>query len=148
MVLILNDVSGSEILLILVFVLMFFGSKSIPGLARTLGRTIRQIKDASSEIQSEIRKSGDEMKKDLNLKGLLEDTAEEIRRPLDQHVQDIENAVRYEPPRVHSHIKPPVVEEAKEVTVHVEGAIKEAEIEGEVANEGSERKEEEPKQES
>lgn len=99
MVLFLNDVSGSEILLVLVFILIFFGSKSIPGLARTLGRTMRQIKDASNEIQSEIKKSGVDMKKDLNLKGLIDDTARDIQRPLDQYASDLDSAVRYEPIR-------------------------------------------------
>lgn len=100
MILILNDVAGSEILLILVFVLIFFGSKSIPSLAKTMGRTIRQVKEASSEIQNEIKKSGAEMKKDLNLKGLFEETAQDIRRPLDQMASDIDNAVKYEPKKV------------------------------------------------
>lgn len=109
MVLIFNDIAGSEIFLILVFVLIFFGSKSIPGLAKTLGRTIRQVKDASADIQNEIKKSGAEMKKDLNLTGILEETAEDIRRPLDQHVQDLDNAIKYQPPKVQSHIKPEVV---------------------------------------
>ena len=99
MILILNDVAGSEILLILVFVLIFFGSKSIPSLAKTMGKTIRQIKDASSEIQNEIKKSGAEMKKDLNLSGILEETAEDIRRPLDQMATDLDNAVKYEQKR-------------------------------------------------
>lgn len=98
MVLFLNDISGSEVLLILVFVLMFFGSKSIPGLARTLGKTMRQIKDASSDLQDEIRKSGADMKKDLNLTGLLEETARDIQQPLDQYVSDLEDAVSYQPP--------------------------------------------------
>ncbi len=84
MILILNDIATSEILLILVFVLIFFGSKSIPGLARTLGRTIRQVKDASNEIQNEIKKSGGDIKKDLDLKGILKETEESVRRPLDQ----------------------------------------------------------------
>jgi TatA/E family protein of Tat protein translocase len=99
MLLFLNDVSGSEILLILVFILMFFGSKSIPGLARTLGRTIRQIKDASSELQNEIKKSGVDIKKDLNLTGIVEETARDIRRPLDQYASDIDEAMRYESPK-------------------------------------------------
>ena len=97
MFLILNDVSGGEILLVLAFVLIFFGSKSIPGLARTLGRTMRQIRDASNEIQSEIRKSGNEMKNDLNLKGIIEETAQDIKKPLDQYAQDIEEAVELKP---------------------------------------------------
>ena len=99
MLLFLNDISGSEVLLILVFILIFFGSKSIPGIARTMGRTIRQIKDASSELQDEIRKSGAEMKKDLNLDGLIQDTAREIQAPLDQYASDIDNAIRFEPSR-------------------------------------------------
>ena len=98
MVLFLNDISGSEVLLILVFVLMFFGSKSIPGLARTLGRTMRQIKDASSDLQDEIRKSGVDIKKDLNLKGLIEDTTRDIQQPIDQYVSDLDDAVSYQPP--------------------------------------------------
>lgn len=113
MLLILNDVSGSEIFLIIFFVLIFFGAKSIPGLARTLGRTIRQIKDASSDLQKEIRKSGDEMKKDLNLKGILEDTAREVTQPLDQQMSEIENTVKYERPRIHSHIPVPAEEPAE-----------------------------------
>lgn len=44
---------------------MFFGSSSIPTLARSLGRGFRQIKDAAQEVQSEIRKSADEMGNDL-----------------------------------------------------------------------------------
>ncbi len=103
MVLFLSDVAGSEILLILVFILIFFGSKSIPSLARTMGRTIRQIKDASNELQSEIKKSGMDIKKDLNLTGLVEETARDIRQPLDQYAADLEDAVRFESPK-HSQI--------------------------------------------
>lgn len=98
MVLIFNDIAGSEVVLILVFILIFFGSKSIPGLAKTLGRTMRQIKDASAEIQQEIKKSGGDMKKDLNLGALLKETEDDIRRPLDQYTSDLEEAVRYESP--------------------------------------------------
>ena len=109
MILILNDVSGTEILLILIFVLIFFGSKSIPSLARTMGRAIRQIKDASNDIQNEIKKSGAEMKKDLNLEGIIKETAEEIKTPLDQMAQDIDSSVKYEPSK-----SSPIKEEIKD----------------------------------
>ncbi|MEY3198864.1 MAG: hypothetical protein RJA13_822 [Bacteroidota bacterium] len=104
MLLFLNDISGSEILLILAFILIFFGSKSIPGIARTLGKTMRQIKDASNELQTEIKKSGLDIKKDLNLDGLnlqalVRDTAQEIQQPLDQYVDDLDNAVKFERPK-------------------------------------------------
>lgn len=98
MYLFLNDVSGSEILLILLFILIFFGSKSIPGIARTMGRTMRQIQDATSDIQQEIKKSTSEYKKDLNLEGIFKETTEEIKRPLDQMVDDLDDSIKYTSP--------------------------------------------------
>lgn len=60
--LLLFDVSGGELMLIMVVVLMFFGSKGLPGIARTLGRTMRQIRDASAEVQREIQRGANEVK--------------------------------------------------------------------------------------
>ena len=99
MLLFLNDIAGSEVLVILIFILIFFGSKSIPGIAKSLGQTMRQIRDASNELQHEIKKSGMDIKKDINLSSFVDDTVKEIQQPLDQYVEDIEHAVRYEAPR-------------------------------------------------
>ncbi len=51
------DFSGGEFLLIAVVFLMFFGSKSIPGMARTLGKAIREFKEAANTVQREIHES-------------------------------------------------------------------------------------------
>lgn len=103
---------------------MFFGSKSIPGLARTMGRTIRQIKDASEDIQSEIKKSSASMKKDLNLDGLIRETKEDIRRPLDQMADDLDNAVKYSPPKRNSHLEQAkVVEQSTTVNAEVQAEV-------------------------
>ncbi len=91
----LNDIGGSEIVLIMMVVLMFFGSKSIPGIAKTLGRTLYEFRNATSELQNEIKKSGFDMKKDLNLDSIIKDTAEPILQPMDQVFSDIENTVHY-----------------------------------------------------
>lgn len=99
MQLIFNDIASSEVVLILVFVLIFFGSKSIPGLAKTLGKTMRQIKEASSEVQAEIKKSGVDIKKDMNLSNLINDTVDEIKRPLDQQLNEMDHAIKYSPKR-------------------------------------------------
>ena len=53
----LNSISGGEILVVLLIILMVFGADSIPSLARNLGRGIRQIKDATQEIQRDIANS-------------------------------------------------------------------------------------------
>lgn len=51
------NMSGGELIIILLIVLMFFGANSIPKIARTLGRGVRQIKDATQEIQRDIQNS-------------------------------------------------------------------------------------------
>jgi sec-independent protein translocase protein TatA len=45
---------GTELILILLVVLLLFGAKKIPELARGLGSGIREFKDASREIKREI----------------------------------------------------------------------------------------------
>jgi len=50
----LNSISGGEIVIIFMIVLMLFGADSIPSIARNLGRGIRQVKDATQDIQRDI----------------------------------------------------------------------------------------------
>lgn len=48
-------IGGTEVLLILALVLLLFGGKKLPELARSLGQGIREFKKASQEIDDEIR---------------------------------------------------------------------------------------------
>ncbi len=57
--------SGGETILIAVVLLMFFGAKKIPELARGLGQGIREFKDATKEVKSEIQKESDSIKKEI-----------------------------------------------------------------------------------
>ncbi len=50
---------GWEWIIIIVLVLVFFGAKKIPELARGLGRGIREFKDATREIKNDIDKAGE-----------------------------------------------------------------------------------------
>ena len=54
----LGDIGGSELILIMVVILIFFGANKIPELARGLGKGIREFKDASSEIRNEFENAG------------------------------------------------------------------------------------------
>ena len=62
-VLLIFDISGGELLLIMVVILLFFGSEGIPGIARTMGRIMRQVRDASAEVQREIQKGATDVDK-------------------------------------------------------------------------------------
>ncbi len=59
-----GGLGGWEILLILMILLIFFGAKRIPELARGLGKGIKEFKNATSEIKEEI----EEGVKDLDQK--------------------------------------------------------------------------------
>ena len=58
----LDNLGGPEILLILLFVLIFFGAKKIPELARGLGRGIKEFQSATKGIKDEIQESVQEDK--------------------------------------------------------------------------------------
>lgn len=74
LLLFLESIGTGELMIILLFVLFFFGSKKIPELARGLGKGMREMKDAVQGIQDDIRdgvnldetkKMVDDVKKDI-----------------------------------------------------------------------------------
>ena len=54
------EIGSSELLLIFLVIIIFFGANKIPELAKGLGKGIRQFKDATSGIQREIERSIEE----------------------------------------------------------------------------------------
>jgi sec-independent protein translocase protein TatA len=56
----LQNINGPEILLIFLIVLLLFGAKRLPELSRSFGKSIREFKKASSEIENDIRSAMDE----------------------------------------------------------------------------------------
>lgn len=51
------NLGGGEIVIILFVILLLFGGKGIPGIAKTLGKGIREFKDATNGMQQDIQKS-------------------------------------------------------------------------------------------
>jgi len=60
-------IGGPEIIVVLLFIVMFFGSKKIPELAKGLGKAMREVKDASNDIKKEIRDSANSIKDDFDM---------------------------------------------------------------------------------
>ena len=67
-----GNLGGGEVLLILVFILIFFGPKKIPEIAQGLGKGIREFKKATRDIQDAVEKEVKEVK----------DVAQEIKPKL------------------------------------------------------------------
>ena len=60
-------IGGPEIIVVLLFIVMFFGSKKISELAKGLGKAMREVKDASNDIKKEIRDSASSIKDDFDI---------------------------------------------------------------------------------
>ncbi len=54
-----ENIGFSELSLILIVVLVFFGPKKIPELSRAIGRGMQEFKKAMNEVQSEMIKPVD-----------------------------------------------------------------------------------------
>jgi|TARA_B110000116_G_scaffold131851_1_gene114438 sec-independent protein translocase protein TatA len=88
---ILLFISGPEIMVIMLIVVMVFGADKIPEIARGLGKGIRQVKDATNDIKKEINESakpqdlgtniGKDIKKEISsVKDSIEDLTGPIKR--------------------------------------------------------------------
>ncbi|MDG5799145.1 twin-arginine translocase TatA/TatE family subunit [Marinilabiliaceae bacterium ANBcel2] len=62
----LFGISMAEIILLFLVVLMLFGSKKIPELARSLGKGMSEFRKAADEIKKEFDESTDEIKEDIS----------------------------------------------------------------------------------
>ena len=78
--------SFSEILLVFLAVLLLFGSKMIPDIARMLGKGMHEFRKASDEIKREFHESTREIKEDIN----------DSRRILEEESRSFEEKVREE----------------------------------------------------
>ncbi|MBZ0178368.1 MAG: twin-arginine translocase TatA/TatE family subunit [Melioribacteraceae bacterium] len=57
-----GNIGTPEIILIIVAILILFGAKKIPELARGLGKGMKEFKKAVKEVEDDIKMSDDEEK--------------------------------------------------------------------------------------
>jgi sec-independent protein translocase protein TatA len=67
---------GSEWILILLAILLFFGGRKIPELMRGIGRGVREFKDAKDNVKNEIEAGMAEKDKDAEIKELKKQLAD------------------------------------------------------------------------
>lgn len=79
MLLFLN-LGGGEVFIVVLVIIMFFGSDKLPGIAKGLGKGLRELNDAKAQIQSEISKS-------------TEGFTEEIKKHTSEIQSEIDKAV-------------------------------------------------------
>ena len=60
------NLGGGEIVLVLFVILLLFGGKGIPSVAKALGKGIREFKDATNGIQRDIQQSTGGLTQQIN----------------------------------------------------------------------------------
>jgi sec-independent protein translocase protein TatA len=74
------NLGGGEVILIVFVILMLFGGKGIPNIARTLGKGMREFKDAANGLQKDIQQSTGGITEQVN-----------------EHIQEIKKEIDKEP---------------------------------------------------
>lgn len=80
--------SGGELIIIVLFILLFFGADAIPGVARTVGKLMNEFHKATDDIKREITDQTSGIKEEINnLKGNLEKKSGEFTRKIDEELK-------------------------------------------------------------
>jgi sec-independent protein translocase protein TatA len=77
-------IGGSELIFIILIAIMLFGADKIPDIARTLGKGMAQLKNATDDIKYEITKSADVQ----SINKEIDKAKHGFNRMIDEHVPE------------------------------------------------------------
>ncbi|MGO3182303.1 MAG: twin-arginine translocase TatA/TatE family subunit [Aequorivita sp.] len=77
-------ISGAEIGFVLFIILLVFGADKVPEIARGLGKTIRQVKDATNDIKSEITKGAEKQGIDIDITSDVQKQIDDVKDNIDE----------------------------------------------------------------
>ncbi len=83
-------ISGPEIIIVLLIVVMLFGADKIPEIARGLGKGMRQLRDATNEVKREINQTAKKQGIDTDI---VSDVKKEIHK-VKEGIDDLSGPVK------------------------------------------------------
>lgn len=86
-------ISGTEIIIILLVVVMLFGADKIPEIARGLGKGMRQLRDATNEVKREINHSAYKKEIDESIGNISKDMKKEVDK-LKENVEEFTGPIK------------------------------------------------------
>ncbi|SDW20869.1 sec-independent protein translocase protein TatA [Lutibacter oricola] len=86
-------ISGPEIFVILVIVVMLFGADKLPEIARGLGKGMRQVKDATNDIKREIKTSAEKHDIDIDAATKVRDEINKVKEDFSNPVSKVKNKI-------------------------------------------------------
>ena len=83
------NLGGGEVFLILFFILLLFGGKGIPTIARTLGKSMREFRDAANGIKSDFTNGANEIRRSVDRETqIIEEEVQEVKRKADPNTEN------------------------------------------------------------
>ena len=77
-------ISGQEMVIVFIIVLLLFGSKGIPEVAKGIGKGLREFKKATDEIKTELKDSSSGVMDQIN----------EIKRDIESDTREVVNTIK------------------------------------------------------
>jgi len=87
-------ISGAEIFIILVIVVMLFGADKLPEIARGLGKGMRQLKNATNEVKKEITDSAKKQGIDTDFTRDIQKEVKKIKNKVQDNIDDITGPIK------------------------------------------------------
>ena len=75
-------IGGAEIFFIMFVVVLVFGADKIPEIARNLGKSMRQLKDATEDIKKEIYKTAEKNGVDTSITQDIKKEIDEVKKSI------------------------------------------------------------------
>ena len=96
-VLLFLDVSGGELLIIMLVVFLVFGPEKMPEMARKAGRLMNQMKKATNDLTNEFKKETSVLKDEIDaVHSQVKDQVESVNREFNRNKAQV-NAEMYSP---------------------------------------------------
>lgn len=87
--------SGSEILVILLVILVLFGADKLPEIARGLGKGMRDFRKATDDIRREFEESTSDLRKDINdVTGTIKNDVNNFSNTIQKDVKDAADNIK------------------------------------------------------
>ena len=98
-VLLFLDVSGGELMVIMLVVFLVFGPEKMPEMARKAGRLMNQMKKATNDLTREFKKETSAVQDEINAAhSKVDEQIESVRRELNRTKTQVVNDMKIEIP--------------------------------------------------
>ncbi|HIP49750.1 MAG TPA: twin-arginine translocase TatA/TatE family subunit [Lutibacter sp.] len=88
-------ISGPEIIIVILIVVMLFGADKIPEIARGLGKGMRQLRDATNEVKREINQTAKKHNIDTDIIKDIKKEIHQVKENIEEYTGSIKRGSKF-----------------------------------------------------